>query len=125
MIGGKLYCTTYPCHNCARHIIAAGIKEVYYIEPYRKSLATRLHNDSITEDESREGLVRILMFDGVAPRRYLDFFKMLPGSRKKDGKKIIENNNEKFPKNTLSLQAIPILEKKITEDLKSKKLIHV
>jgi deoxycytidylate deaminase len=26
--GGKLYCTTYPCHSCARHIIAAGITEV-------------------------------------------------------------------------------------------------
>ena len=31
MIGGSLYCTTYPCHNCARHIILAGIKKVYYI----------------------------------------------------------------------------------------------
>src|SRR5690606_30401892 len=30
MINGKLFCTTYPCHNCARHIIAAGIKEVYF-----------------------------------------------------------------------------------------------
>jgi deoxycytidylate deaminase len=28
--GGKLFCTTYPCHSCARHIVAAGIKEVYY-----------------------------------------------------------------------------------------------
>ena len=23
---GSLYITTYPCHNCARHIIVAGIK---------------------------------------------------------------------------------------------------
>lgn len=23
---GILYCTTYPCHNCARHIVASGIK---------------------------------------------------------------------------------------------------
>lgn len=125
MIDGKLYCTTYPCHNCARHIVAAGIKEVYYIEPYRKSLATKLHNDAITEDEGKEELVRILMFDGVAPRRYLDFFKMLAGSRKKNGKKITENSSKKYPKNTLSLQAIPILEKKVTEDLKSKNLINV
>jgi deoxycytidylate deaminase len=36
--GGQLFVTTYPCHSCARHIIAAGIKEVYYIEPYKKSL---------------------------------------------------------------------------------------
>ncbi len=45
--GGALFCTTYPCHSCARHIIAAGISDVYYIEPYRKSLATKLHSDAI------------------------------------------------------------------------------
>ncbi|MBN8428800.1 MAG: CMP deaminase [Xanthomonadales bacterium] len=33
--GGKLYVTTYPCHSCARHIIAAGIEEVRFIEPYQ------------------------------------------------------------------------------------------
>ena len=58
--GGKLYCTTYPCHSCARHIVAAGITEVYYIEPYRKSLATKLHDDAITEDELDQTKVRIL-----------------------------------------------------------------
>lgn len=40
--GGMLFVTTYPCHSCARHIVASGIKEVYYIEPYKKSLATKL-----------------------------------------------------------------------------------
>lgn len=123
VIGGKLFCTTYPCHNCARHIIAAGIKEVYYIEPYRKSLALKLHSDSITEDESKNNLVRIVMYDGVSPKRYLEFFKMLPNSRKKDGKKISESKKKSRPKNTISLQAIPILEKTVTSTLKSKKLI--
>jgi deoxycytidylate deaminase len=28
-----LYTTTFPCHNCTRHIIAAGISKVIYIEP--------------------------------------------------------------------------------------------
>ena len=28
-----LYATTFPCHNCCRHIIAAGICKVVYIEP--------------------------------------------------------------------------------------------
>lgn len=32
-----LYCTTFPCHNCAKHIIDAGVKRVVYIEPYAKS----------------------------------------------------------------------------------------
>jgi len=122
---GRLYCTTYPCHNCARHIIASGIKEVYYIEPYRKSLAVKLHSDSITEDESKDKLVRLLMFEGVSPRRYLELFKVQPNTRKKDGKKVTYLNKEVTPKSTLSLQAIPILEKKITENLVHKQLINI
>ena len=60
MKGGKLFCTTYPCHNCARHIVFAGISEVYYIEPYTKSYATHLHKDSITDDEDVKDKVKIL-----------------------------------------------------------------
>lgn len=121
---GRIYCTTYPCHNCAKHIVASGIKEVYYIEPYRKSQAIRLHSDAITENEDNPKLVRFLMFDGISPRRYLDFFKMSPDSRKKDGKKIQYSLRTINPKNTLSLQAIPILEKKITEDLQRKNILQ-
>lgn len=39
--------TTFPCHYCARHIVAAGIYEVQYIEPYPKSKALQLHADAI------------------------------------------------------------------------------
>lgn len=111
MVGGNLYCTTYPCHNCARHIVVAGIKNIYYIEPYKKSLGIHLHNDALTEDEIDESKVRILLYDGVAPRRYLDFFTMNSDNRKgKNG----ELNNIDFkkvvPKKRLSLQAIPDLE---------------
>jgi deoxycytidylate deaminase len=121
---GRIYTTTYPCHNCARHIVAAGIKEIYYIEPYRKSLATKLHNDSITEDESNKEKVRILMYDGVSPRRYLDFFKST-APRKQDGK--IKKHDKKviMPKSTLSLEAIPVLEKEVIESLREKKLIAI
>lgn len=38
-----LYGTTYPCHNCAKHIIATGITRVVYIEPYPKSKALEFH----------------------------------------------------------------------------------
>lgn len=31
LIGAKLYVTSYPCYNCAKLIIQAGIKEVYYL----------------------------------------------------------------------------------------------
>lgn len=125
VIGGKLFCTTYPCHNCARHIVAAGIKEVYYIEPYRKSLATKLHSDSITEDENQKDKVQILMYDGISPNRYLEFFKMIPNSRKQNGKKYSEPKKTSLPKNTISLQAIPILEKNVTESLRDRHILDI
>lgn len=42
-----LFSNTFPCHNCAKHIVAAGIAEVVYIHPYPKSYAKELFSDSI------------------------------------------------------------------------------
>ena len=43
-----LFCTTFPCHMCAKHIIASGISRVIFLEPYPKSLATSdLHADAV------------------------------------------------------------------------------
>lgn len=79
--GGTLYTTTFPCHNCARHIVAAGISRVEYVEPYPKSKARELHSDSIrivgepeNEDESKKGKVEFVPFIGIGPRRYFDLF---------------------------------------------------
>src|SRR5262249_28259684 len=47
-VGTRLFVTTFPCHFCARGIVAAGVDEVQYIEPYPKSLALELHSDAIT-----------------------------------------------------------------------------
>ncbi|HEX9825303.1 MAG TPA: deaminase, partial [Flavobacteriaceae bacterium] len=121
---GILYCTTYPCHNCARHIIASGISEVYFIEPYRKSLAIKLHRDSITEDIFKKDRVKILMFEGISPKSYIHFFKMNKNKRKNNGKKIIHLSKDRIPKKTLSLKAIPVLEGEVTKSLKGKKLIN-
>ena len=76
LVGSTLYTNTYPCHNCARHIVASGIKKVVYIEPYLKSHAVKLHSDAITEDpQEKEGKVFFQQFDGVAPQNYLKFFR--------------------------------------------------
>ncbi|MDF1528708.1 MAG: anti-phage dCTP deaminase [Sedimenticola sp.] len=124
---GKLFCTTYPCHSCARHIIAAGINEVYYIEPYRKSLATRLHGDAITEDENATSMTRILPYEGVAPSRYLDLFKMTPNSRKDkiSGRVKYTVRIESVPRITKTLEALPTLESIVVQGLKNKNLIEV
>lgn len=78
-----LFCTTFPCHMCARHIIASGIKKVVFIEPYPKSLAKQLYDDLLEFDGASQDTrkVRFDPFVGVAPRRYLQFFEM-PERRK-------------------------------------------
>lgn len=121
--GGRLFVTTYPCHSCARHIVAAGIKVVYYIEPYKKSLATKLHGDSVTEQDQDQDRVRFLPYDGVAPSRYLALFRMLPNSRKKDGKVIRVSPSTAKPKLEKSLEALPALEALVVKSLKSKRLV--
>jgi deoxycytidylate deaminase len=74
--GATLYTTTFPCHNCARHIIGAGIDRVVFIEPYTKSRAEQLHEDSIAIARSThvKGEVNLVPFVGVAPRRYGEMF---------------------------------------------------
>ncbi|MBC8873617.1 MAG: dCMP deaminase family protein [Planctomycetes bacterium] len=79
--GATLYCTTFPCHNCAKHIVAAGIKRVVYIEPYPKSKAVEFHSDSISLGFSgSEDTVHFEPFVGVGPRRFFDLFSMRLGS---------------------------------------------
>lgn len=79
-----LYTTTYPCHNCAKHIIAAGIKRVVYIEPYPKSKALDFHEDSVFagfyNSGQRNDRVAFEPFVGVGPRRFFDLFSMKQGS---------------------------------------------
>ena len=84
-MNGTLFTTTFPCHNCARHIVAAGITTVYYIEPYSKSLALDLHSDSISLLEEAHGKVRFLQYQGFAPRTSLRLFSSAGKERKKDG----------------------------------------
>lgn len=75
--GAMLFCTTFPCHNCAKHIVAAGIREVIYIEPYPKSQVARLFPDSIAHDRRPTGhQVSFTSFVGFAPTRFADFFQM-------------------------------------------------
>lgn len=71
--GRFLYCTTFPCHNCAKHIVAAGIKRVYFIEPYAKSRAMDLHMDSVAL-AAVKNRVEFRPFVGIGPRRYVELF---------------------------------------------------
>lgn len=95
-VGSTLYCTTFPCHNCAKHIIASGINRVVYVEPYPKSRALDFHSEAIqlkSEFDSAStdnGLVAFEPFVGVGPRRFLDLFSMSLGS----GSKLLRKNKD-------------------------------
>lgn len=91
--GARLFCTTFPCHICARHIVAAGIREVVFIEPYEKSRTVELFSDSIVVEphEPSDARATFKPLVGVAPRRYIDFFQ-LSGERKTDDGKLLRQN---------------------------------
>jgi deoxycytidylate deaminase len=121
--GATLYCTTFPCHNCARHILAAGIKKVYFIEPYGKSLALQLHGESIKLDasmatDSQDEAV-LSHFEGVAPRQYLNLFKAR-GERKSGGKGINVKPSDSMPVLPEYLDSWIDVEAKVVEDLKNR-----
>lgn len=92
-----LYCTTFPCHICAEHIVAAGLKRVVYLEPYPKSYASDLHQDSISVDPDRPtDKVNFEAFIGVSPFRYRDLFEK--GKRKYSGGAAQKwNKGQKYP----------------------------
>jgi deoxycytidylate deaminase len=116
--GGSLYSTTFPCHNCARHIVAAGIANVFYIEPYEKSLALDLHADAIVSDpdEAESTKVRFLHFDGVAPRQYQElFFAKAP--RKQDGIAVRLKLDEARKSRIQYLDSYRDLESKVVQNL--------
>jgi deoxycytidylate deaminase len=86
LVGATMYCTTFPCHSCARHIVASGISRLIYIEPYPKSLASVLHDDAITTDEAKTAShVVFIQYEGVAPRNMLRLFRQA-ADRKLNGK---------------------------------------
>jgi deoxycytidylate deaminase len=93
-----LYCTTLPCHECARLIIGAGIRRVIFIEPYEKSRIEEMYDSEInfttladsrrSERAHRKGdlaadikqVVRVdfVPYVGVSPRRFHELFAFVP-----------------------------------------------
>jgi cytidine deaminase len=83
-----LFCTTFPCHNCTKHIVAAGISRLTFIEPYPKSRASELHGDSVAveaESDDKEH-VSFKSFVGVSPRQYFSLFSVGESVRKEGSK---------------------------------------
>lgn len=119
LVGATLYTNTYPCHNCARHIVASGIREVVYIEPYLKSLALELHSDVISELPDARNMVVFRQFNGVAPSNFLKLFRP-KGERKRDGKLVRTPRKEAVPIFRVPLDARRDYEDKVIADVTAK-----
>lgn len=83
----NMYVTTYPCHNCAKHIVASGVRRVVYIEPYPKSRASKLYRHAITDRSNSNGVI-FEHFYGISPTIYKFIFerkkRKLPNGGVKD-----------------------------------------
>jgi len=120
IVGSTMYVTTYPCHNCAKHIIDAGIRRIVYIEPYRKSLASELHSDTISEERDEQGgdecsshlahcskVVHFEIYRGVSPSRYMSLFNSAEERKDKNGsmcRKKSEKPHEQKPRFAVSIK---------------------
>ena len=114
-VGCTLFCTTFPCHNCAKHLVAAGFQRVVYVEPYAKSQARELHGDALKIDEDGQWpaqgeLEKVLFqpFIGIAPRRYFDLFSMKLSTGRPMKRKIEGGQVAVWAKNTASAR-VPML----------------
>lgn len=94
---GTLYCTTFPCHMCSKHIVASGLATVVFLEPYPKSLTSDLHTDSVKIEGASRGKfsshpsVRFIPFYGITPTRYREFFHRV---KRKDKGHFVEYSNK-------------------------------
>lgn len=86
-LGGTLYVTTFPCHECARNIIAAGIHRVCFVSPYTKSLARELYRYEATfpsappaHTSAGEKPTKVLFvpYEGIAPNATDRLFSWVP-----------------------------------------------
>jgi deoxycytidylate deaminase len=98
--GCTLFTTTFPCHECARHIVAAGIARVVFVEPYPKSRALDLYDDSIEIDGGCGNKVPFQAYVGVAPRAFMNFFgapkRRGDGNRPLDWEKMRRETEPRF-----------------------------
>lgn len=100
--GQVLFCTTFPCQNCAKHLMSAGIRALVHIEPYPKSLVKEMYESEVVQvpmesldsaefssqlDNEFPNKFLLVNFMGVAPRAYDRLFAM-PQRRGAQGARI-------------------------------------
>ena len=92
--------------------MAAGIKDVYFVEPYEKSRVKDLYSDSIAIEPTTISSERVAFkaFSGVAPRRYIDFFQSRGSKKNKDGSVLNFTQAARYKKITKKIFHVSLLE---------------
>jgi deoxycytidylate deaminase len=112
-----LYVTTYPCENCVKHLLAAGIKKVVYIEPYPKSRALAFYKDFIkTCTENDDCGLCFEQFSGISPTMYSKYFKMNT-ERKNSSGQLTQQRDKPFPLTNVYMDSFARYESGIAEEL--------
>lgn len=102
--GTTLFCTTFPCHMCAKHIVSSGIRRVVFLEPYPKSYAEELHSDSITFNPAeKDKKVYFEPFIGISPKRYRDIFE-------KKKRKAADGKTKEWSEGAPTPKPVPMIE---------------
>lgn len=98
--GCTMYCTTFPCHMCAKHIVASGIDTLVFIEPYPKSHAKELFADSISVGGKRRQKNKVVFkpYIGIAPSQYMHLFKMDQRKHEETGRAVKWNPLKSAPR---------------------------
>ena len=120
-----LYSNTFPCHNCAKHIIASGISTVIFNHPYPKSYAKELFEDSIVinppstdrEFVSRSKVV-FCQFIGIVGPMYARVFTKARWKREQGAIKKFDTLSARYIRRT-PLPAYPRTEELLLVELES------
>lgn len=118
LLGGTLYVTTYPCENCVKHILAAGIERVVYIEPYPKSRAIAFFSDFVAgSHESGGEKLQLSQFVGVSPRSYPLLYHMNNKRKDETGGLLVNSSRDAMPITNVLLDNFAIYENKIANEV--------
>jgi deoxycytidylate deaminase len=124
--GATMFATTFPCHLCARHIVASGLQRVVYIEPYPKSQAEELYKDSLVVDPSTPADRKVAFepFVGIAPSLYMWMFKN-PDRKSSSGDMVKWSISAGNPKLKRFVASYMLIEAKVLGELLPAKLDEI
>jgi deoxycytidylate deaminase len=92
--GATIYTTAFPCHMCMRLIIASGIRQVVYVDPYPKSLAFEMYSEALSTNQVDESRVVVTPFWGASWNIFQQSFLSEGRIRNEEGRFVLPKPHE-------------------------------